>query len=202
MTAAVATGGSQWLWYVSRGSGLVLLALFSVVVALGVAVRTGSTPRSWQRFTVAELHRTLSLFAVAFLALHVATALMDPYVSIGWWATVLPFASHYRAGALAAGALALDLGAAVVVTSLARRHLGFRAWKAVHWTAYLAWPLAFVHSLTAGNDLGIGWVAAIEWGSLALVATALVARVLHAVRPEDGPVAADGRMGVRAGEPG
>ena len=186
MTAVITAPSPQWLWYVSRGSGLVLLVLFSVVVALGVAVRTGSTPRSWQRFALAEVHRTLSLFAIAFLGLHVATAVADPYVSIGWWATVLPFASHYRAAAISAGALAVDLGAAIVVTSLVRRRLGFAAWKAVHWTAYAAWPLAFVHSLTAGNDLGIAWVAAIEWGSLALVATSLVARLLHVLRPEDG----------------
>jgi len=59
MSAVVtAASGSQWLWYVSRGSGLILLALFSVVVVLGIATRTGSAPRTWHRFTVADLHRT------------------------------------------------------------------------------------------------------------------------------------------------
>jgi sulfoxide reductase heme-binding subunit YedZ len=184
MTAAVIAGTtSPWLWYVSRGSGLVLLVLFSTVIALGVATRIGSVPRTWHRFTIAELHRTLSLFAVALLVLHVVTAIADPYVSIGWWATVVPFVSHYRAVAIGLGTLAVDLAAAVMVTSLLRHRLGYRAWRAVHWLAYLAWPVAFVHSLRAGNDLGIGWVSAIEWGSLAVVATALLARVLHALRP-------------------
>ena len=177
MSAVVtATSGSQWLWYVSRGSGLILLALFSVVVVLGVATRTGSAPRTWHRFTVAELHRTLSLFAVALLTLHVVTAIADPYVSIGWWATVIPFVSHYKAAAIGLGTLAVDFGAAVILTSLFRHRLGFKAWRAVHWLAYLAWPVAFVHSLRAGNDLGITWVYAVEWGSAALVATAVVAR--------------------------
>jgi sulfoxide reductase heme-binding subunit YedZ len=52
----------------------------------------------------------------------------------------------------------------------------------VHWLAYLAWPVAFVHSLTAGNDLGIWWVALIEWGCAAAVATAVLARILENVR--------------------
>ena len=43
--SAVAAAGSQNLWFISRASGLVLLALFSVVVVLGVATRTGSAPR-------------------------------------------------------------------------------------------------------------------------------------------------------------
>ena len=81
------------------------------------------------------------------------TAILDPFVSIGWAATVLPFTSGYRTLAIGLGTLAVDLGGAVLVTSLLRRRLGYRAWRAVHWLAYLAWPVAFVHSLTAGNDL-------------------------------------------------
>jgi sulfoxide reductase heme-binding subunit YedZ len=179
--------GTAALWFLSRGSGLVLLVLFSVVVVLGVATRTGSAPGRWPQFAVAELHRTLSLFAVALLALHVVTAILDPFVTIGWAATVLPFASPYRTAAIGLGALAVDLAGAVLVTSVLRRRLGQRAWRAVHWLAYLAWPLAFLHALTAGNDLGIWWVALTELGSAVAVATAVLARIFSrarlAVRP-------------------
>jgi predicted ferric reductase len=176
--AATAAVGSQYLWFVSRGSGLVLLALFSAVVVLGVATRLGSSPRRWPRFMVAELHRTLSLFGVALLALHVVTAILDPYVTIGWLATVLPFASPYRTLAIGLGTLAVDLAGAVLITSLVRARLGFRAWRAVHWLAYLAWPVAFAHSLTAGGDLRVWWVALLQCGSATAVATAVLARLL------------------------
>src|ERR1700751_5464047 len=126
---AVAAGaGSADLWFLSRGSGLVLLVLFSVVVVLGVATRTGSAPGHWPRFAVAELHRTLGLFAVALLALHVLTAILDPFVTIGWAATVLPFASPYRTVAIGLGTLAVDLAGAVLLTSVGRRRLGQRSW--------------------------------------------------------------------------
>jgi len=182
MSAAAAVAGSQGLWLVSRGSGLALLVAFSAVVLAGVAARLGSETGRWRRLAVAEVHRTLALFCVAFLGLHVVTAILDPYVTIGWAATVLPFASGYRVLAIGLGTLAVDLGGAVLLTSLLRRRLGYRAWRAVHWLAYLAWPAAFAHSLTAGNDLRIWWVALIEWGCAAAVATAVVARLLHAVR--------------------
>jgi sulfoxide reductase heme-binding subunit YedZ len=133
---------------------------------------------------VAELHRTLSLFGVALLALHVVTAILDPYVTIGWLATVLPFASPYRTLAIGLGTLAVDLAGAVLITSLIRARLGFRAWRAVHWLAYLAWPAAFAHSLTAGGDLRIWWVALLECGSAAAVAAAVLARLLGRSRPE------------------
>jgi len=182
MNAAAAATGSQGLWFVSRASGLVLLVLLTTVIVLGVAARLGAAPGRWPRFFVVELHRTLALFLVAFLTLHVLTAILDPFVSIGWAATVLPFTSGYRTFAIGLGTLAVDLGAAVLLTSVARARLGFRTWRAVHWLAYLAWPVAFVHSLTAGNDLGIWWVALIEWGCAAAVATAVLARILESVR--------------------
>lgn len=176
----VAPGGSQLLWFVSRGSGLFLLVTLSAVIALGVATRLGSAPFRLPRFVITELHRTLSLFALALLALHVTTALLDPYVSIGWLATVVPFTSPYRPQVIALGTLAVDLAGAVVVTSLLRERLGYGAWRAVHWLAYLAWPLAMVHALQAGPDSRLWWAGALEWASVGLVATAVVARVLAA----------------------
>jgi sulfoxide reductase heme-binding subunit YedZ len=181
--AAGAAASTPYLWYLSRGSGVVLLLLFSVVVVLGVATRLGTAPRWLARFSIAELHRTLSLFGVALLALHVITAMLDPYVSIGWLAAIVPFVSHYRALAIGAGTLAVDAAAAVLVTSLVRARLGFRAWRAVHWLAYLAWPAAMVHSLTAGGDLGVWWVAAAECVSAAMVAMAVIARLLSPRTP-------------------
>ena len=178
MSAAAAFSGSQALWFVSRASGLALLAAFSAAVVLGVAARLGSAPKRWSRLALGELHRTLALFSVSFLGLHVATAISDPYVTIGWAATVLPFWSPYRTAVIGLGAVAIDLGGAILVTSLIRQRLGYRGWRVVHWLAYLAWPVAFAHSITAGNDLRIWWVALVEYGCAFAVATAMVARLL------------------------
>jgi predicted ferric reductase len=195
MPALAAAAGSQDMWLVSRASGVILLVLFSVVMVLGVATRTGATSRRWPRFAVAELHRTLSLFAVALLGLHVATAILDPFVSIGWVATVLPFTSHYETLAIGAGALAVDLAGAVLITSLLRNRLGLRAWRAVHYLAFLAWPAAFLHAIRAASyDQHLWFVLLAEWGSLAAVATAVLVRLTRrdrpgpAGQPEPGPL--------------
>ena len=177
---SAALGGPQALWFVSRASGLAVLTGFSAAVVAGVAARLG--PGGRLRLAAGELHRTLALFCVAFLGLHVATAILDPYVKIGWAATVLPLVSPYRTLAIGLGALAVDLGGAVLVTSLVRRRLGYRAWRAVHWLAYLAWPTALWHAVTAGNDLRIWWVALVLWGCTAAVATAMIARLLGRLR--------------------
>ena len=110
---------------------------------------------------------------------------------------MLPFTSAYRPLAIGLGTLAVDLGGAVLLTSLIRRRLGYRAWRAVHWLAFLAWPAAFAHSLlTAGSDLRTWWVALIEVGVAAAVVTAFD-------RPADGLAAARSRTtGYRRAWPG
>ena len=178
---------THWLWFISRGSGLVLLVLFTTVMVLGTATRLGWAPPRWPRFVAAELHRSLALFTVALLGLHVVTAIADSYVPIGWAATVIPFLSPYRTAAIGLGTLAVDLGGAVLLTSLVRHRLGLRAWRAVHWLAYLAWPVALGHALSAGGDLRIGWVMAVIWGSAAVTAAAVTARLAAAVAARTRP---------------
>ena len=110
---------------------------------------------SWPRFLSAELHRNLALLSVVFLVIHVVTAILDPFVSLGWLSIVVPLASDYRPLWVGLGALSVDLFIAIVVTSLLRARFGQRVWRAVHWLAYASWPLAVLHSLGTGSRLGL-----------------------------------------------
>src|SRR6266516_50732 len=98
------------LWYASRATGVVSLLLLSLVVMLGILVnRQGRLP-GLPSFAVTGLHRSLSLLSVLFIAVHVATAVIDPFVSIGLAAAVIPFVSPYEPFWLGLGAVALDHG--------------------------------------------------------------------------------------------
>jgi methionine sulfoxide reductase heme-binding subunit len=66
---------------------------------------------------------------------------------------------------------------AVLVTSLLRKRIGYRAWRATHWLAYGSWPVAIAHSLGMGTDRGSGWMLAIVVGCAVLVGLALIARL-------------------------
>ena len=65
----------------------------------------------------------------------------------------MPLASSYRPVWIGLGAIAVDLLAAVIVTSLVRVRLGHRAWRAVHWAVYVIWPVAVIHALGSGSDV-------------------------------------------------
>ncbi len=117
---------STALWYASRATGVVALLLLTAVMVLGILVnRQGRLP-GLPRFGATSLHRSVSLLAAVFVAVHVATAIADPFVSIGIVASVVPFVSHYEAFWLGLGAVSLDLMAALIVTSLLRGRIGRR----------------------------------------------------------------------------
>ncbi len=180
------------LWYASRATGVVTMLLLTAVVLLGILVnRQGRLP-GLPGFAVTGLHRNVSLLAVAFLAIHVLTAIADPYVTIGLAAAVLPFASAYKPLWLGLGAISLDLIAALILTSLARARMGRRAWRAIHWLAYAAWPLAVLHSFGSSSDARGGLVLGVLAGCVLATAAALAWRLSHAARqvPRAGRAAA------------
>ena len=101
----------------------------------------------------------------------VVAAILDPYLRLGLTALV-PFAASWRPVPMALGVISMDLVVALIATSLLRKHLGQRAWRLVHWTSYLMWPMALVHTVTTGTDALTPWMLAIEAVCLAIVAGA------------------------------
>jgi hypothetical protein len=176
VTVLAATQPSP-LWYLTRGSGVVALLLLTATVILGVLSSVRWRSEKLPRFVVSGLHRNLTLLAVAFLGVHVATAVADTYAPIGVKDVFAPFVSTYRPLWLGLGTLGVDLLAAVVVTSLLRVRLGYRTWRVTHWLAYASWPVALLHSLGTGSDARFGWLAALAFGSVALVALAVLVRL-------------------------
>jgi methionine sulfoxide reductase heme-binding subunit len=170
------------LWYASRSTGIICLVLLTVVMVLGALVnRKGRLP-GLPKFAVNGLHRNLSLLSVAFLAIHVITAVADPFVTIGVATIFVPLASSYRPLWIGLGAVSLDLLVAVLLTSLARVRIGRRTWQVVHWLAYLSWPAALVHSVGSSSDLQSGPLLFLAIGCTAAVAASLAWRIAGAAQ--------------------
>ncbi len=181
------------LWYASRATGVVSLVLLTAVVLLGVLVnRQGRLP-GLPRFAVTGLHRAISLTAVAFLAVHVATAVADKYVTIQLIAAIIPFTSSYLPLQIGLGAVSLDLIAALIITSLLRARIGRRLWRGVHWLAYAAYPVALIHSVTSAKDLRSGGLLALTAGCVLGVGTAVCYRLAAARAGRPWPAHPDGK---------
>jgi sulfoxide reductase heme-binding subunit YedZ len=178
MTGGVlAVSSPSALWYLTRGTGIVALLLLTVVVLLGVSGATRWRTERLPRFVVAGLHRNLTLLSLVFIVVHVLTTVADGFAPVGLKATVVPFTSPYRPFWLGLGAVAFDLLLALTATSLLRARVGLRTWRALHWLAYAAWPIALVHSLGTGSDARVAWFELLGAACTVVVAAAVLRRL-------------------------
>ncbi|MGA7703989.1 MAG: ferric reductase-like transmembrane domain-containing protein [Solirubrobacteraceae bacterium] len=177
MSLAPAATGPSAYWYLTRSSGAVALILLTLALALGVADVERWSTEKWPRFVVDSLHRNVSLLALAFLCLHILTAVLDGFASISPIDAVVPFAGSYRPFWLGLGALSFDLMLAVILTSVLRRRIGHASWRAVHWLSYASWPVALLHGLGTGSDVKSSWMLGLSVGCLIVVLAAVSVRV-------------------------
>jgi len=161
------------LWYTTRGAGAVSLILLTAVVVLGILSALRVQAAGWPRFLTTGLHRNLALMTLVFLALHVVTAVVDPFTHLGWLTAVVPFSSYYRTFWLGLGTIAFELLIAIVVTSLARGLIGHAAWRMVHWLTYASWPVAVIHGIGTGTDTLSAWLLAITVACVVAVVAAI-----------------------------
>ena len=165
------------LWYTTRGAGAVSLVLLTAVIVLGILSALRVQAAGWPRFLTTGLHRNLALMTLVFLALHIVTAVVDPFTHLGWLTAVVPFSSSYRTFWLGLGTIAFELLLAIVVTSLARGYIGHAAWRLVHWLTYASWPIAVIHGIGTGTDTWSAWLLAITVICVVAVVAAIGFRV-------------------------
>jgi DMSO/TMAO reductase YedYZ heme-binding membrane subunit len=162
-------------------SGVFALVALTAAVAAGLVAADRIVMFPAGRVMAQAVHRALSLAAVGFLATHVVMEVLAhrsrPIDAVA------PFLAGGRTLYLGVGTLASDLVLLVLVTGVARRRFAGRPaiWRAMHTTAYLAWPLAILHGLLAGRQAK-PYVAWSYGACLAAVALALVIRLVAATR--------------------
>src|SRR2546429_9915351 len=105
----IAAGNGTALWYITRASGVVSLLLLTAGLVLGILGTVRWRSERWPRFAIVSIHRNLTLFAIAFVALHVLTTIADGYAPVRFKDAVIPFVSKYRPLWLGLGAGALRL---------------------------------------------------------------------------------------------
>lgn len=170
-------------------TGAFALVSLSLTVMVGLVATDRLLLTIRLRILLQIAHRVITMFGLVFLGTHVILK-----VSAGKAGLVnafLPFSS---------GRVAVDLGTVAALAWLAITMTGvFRArfatwgqpwmWRLAHSMAYLCWPIAMVHGLTAGRAAAL-WVVLSYAACLAAVGLGLVIRLLATFRTRPGP---DGR---------
>jgi predicted ferric reductase len=139
-------------WYLGRSSGFVAFWLLFASVALGLAVSSrvfdGLLGRPW----VFELHKFLSILVLLVMAFHGLIMLPDPYASFSLKELLVPFQSHYRNNAMAAGIITLYASMFITATFYMKPLINQRMWRLIHYLTFSLFVGALGHGIFSGTD--------------------------------------------------
>jgi predicted ferric reductase len=177
-------------WYAARASGLVAWGVVTSSVLWGLALSTRVVRRKGVPAWLLDLHKFLGTLSVVFVTVHVVALWADNFVYFGPRELFVPFASSWRAGAVAWGIAATYLLVAVQLTSLAMKHIPRRLWHGVHVLSIPMFLMATVHGFTAGadaRDVAVQWVAATGGLTVFLLAGLRVWTPSRPIQPRNAP---------------
>ena len=86
------------------------------------------------------------------MAFHAFILLPDPYSHFTLIELLVPFASTYRPIAVGLGAIVLYGSVIVTLSFYAKRWIGQRGWRALHYASFALFGGALVHGVTSGTD--------------------------------------------------
>jgi methionine sulfoxide reductase heme-binding subunit len=143
-------------WLVARSAGLVAFGLLTLSVWLGLAMSTRVLGPKRQK-PLLGLHRTLAWTGLSMLVLHVGALLLDPVLHFNVLSVLVPGAAGWKPGAVALGVVAGWLSLALAASFRARKWIGQKGRRRLHYASFAAFWLSLGHALLVGSDLrGLG----------------------------------------------
>lgn len=166
LAASLGGGEPTAAWFLSRASGMVAYLLVWASMVLGLLLGT-RLATAWPGPQAAfALHQHTSLLGLAFALFHGLVLLGDRHLSSSLGALALPFGvQHALRGWIGLGQLALLLALPVAFSFWARRGLGQRAWRLIHFASFAVFALALAHGAASGSDASRGWVRAMYFAT-------------------------------------
>ncbi len=160
------------VWLAARATGVTALVLLTIMVVLGLALSHPDQAQWKQAKRIYPWHETLWVFVIAFLGVHVAAILLDPYANVDVLGALLPGLSKYRTVPVAVGSIGLYATIITGATARWTRLLPSGFWLKLHRFAVVALALGWIHGALAGTDTGPLHLA--YWG-IAVVTVAAAA---------------------------
>ena len=143
-------------WLVARSAGLVAFGLLTLSVWLGLGMSTRLLGPRRQK-ALLGLHRTLVWVGLSMLVLHVGALLLDPTLHFGLGSVLVPYVSAWKPGSVAMGVVAGWLSLMLAASFRARKWIGQKGWRRLHYASFGAFALSLGHALLVGTDLqGLG----------------------------------------------
>jgi len=174
---------TQTIWTLTRIFGMVAFFSLAIAIILG-ELRLLHIMKA--DFTLFKFHTPMAIFALFIALLHGISALMDEFK----WGIGVPWTSYMGFSFsnkwllfLSLGTLAFYAMLIVGVSSATKviQTIGYKKWKLIHYLSYLAFFIAFYHSVNLGTDLKndlATYFSPIFLGVFLIILSLLVVRII------------------------
>jgi predicted ferric reductase len=169
IVAALQPGSDPRLWYVTRAAGICAYILLALGTAFGLFQSLARALGVRAGWALVELHQFIALIAAAFVALHLVTLALDPFLPFSLSNLVLPVGEPYKPLAVALGVLGLYALAVVLISSWLRGRISYAVWRGLHVTSFVVFGMVTAHGLLAGTDTHQPWMRGVYFAAIAVV---------------------------------
>lgn len=176
-------------WWISRATGIVAWAVLTLSVIWGLSLTTRLLGRFPKPAWMLDLHRHFAALATILVGVHVGSLMLDGYARFSLGDILIPMHTPWKPGPVAWGVVGLYLLLAVQGTSLAKKRMPLKVWRALHFLSYPLWAVATAHFITAGTDAYSQPFAYVVIGTTVIISALTLGRVLSP-RPARTPAVA------------
>lgn len=155
------TADSSTTWYIIRSTGVIAYVLLALSVIAGLLISQRAAPAGRTRLDLFEMHAFLSLVAIAFGSIHAVALLFDQYMGFTPKQILVPFTSSYRSLSVGLGVISLYAAILIYVSFWAKRYIGYKRWRALHFATFAVFLLVTLHGYFSGADSRETWMFAI-----------------------------------------
>lgn len=142
---------NQFVWYLTRSTGIVAAVLVVAALLWGFLFSSRSTGKRLRPAWWLDLHNWLGGAALAFTGLHIVAALVQSDSGVGPFEVFVPTGDNWP---IAWGVIATYLLTLTVFTTWPKRLGNRKVWRWLHLTSVAATVVALLHSYQSGSDSG------------------------------------------------
>ncbi len=177
LQAAVAANPSSLAWLFERLFGFMSYITVALSVIYGLLLSTKILDAMAHRPVSFTLHQDLAAIGLGMAGIHGMLLGLDASVPFTFAQILVPGQSPHAPFAVGIGQVSLYLMALVTISFYARRRIGQRAWRTLHYVTFLAYAGSTFHGIASGSDSGSIWAQGLYLGSLTVVVFLLVYRI-------------------------
>ena len=143
-------------WVATRLIGFLSYFAIAGSVIYGLLLSTKILDAIAHRPVTFALHQDLAAIGLGLAGVHAVLLGLDSSVPFSLFEILVPFAAPYRPVWVGLGQLALYLVAIVYASFHARRRIGQRGWRTLHYLTFLSFAGATAHGILSGHRHGHG----------------------------------------------